>query len=94
MAARQSNAATASQPRPRIVEATKAALQLIDDWSALPEMERADFARAIAARAAWWRLSPADRLSVAREHFLRFMRAVLTAPAIDDENDDDDWPAS
>jgi hypothetical protein len=71
------------------MEMTRAAIRLVDDWTALPANKRVEFARAIAARAAWWRLSEQEQAAVQRRRYLRFRRAALTAPAdgVDDEDD-------
>lgn len=74
-------------------ELTRAAIRLAVDWQDLPGNERAMFAEAIAARAAWWRSSEEEQARMQRQRYLRFRKAALTAPASPAE-DDDDWPAT
>jgi hypothetical protein len=68
------------------------------DWSDLPENERDEFARAIAARASWWSKSAAERAAHERARYLRFIGKVTAPVGPDDagpENEDDeDWPAT
>jgi hypothetical protein len=72
------------------------AVALVRDWTALPEKERNDFARAIAARAAWWRKSDTQRATDERARYLRFIAAATISNKADDDeaDDDEDWPAT
>jgi hypothetical protein len=67
---------------------------LVWDWLDLPGNERDYYARAIAARAAWWRLSEKQQAQIQRGRYLRFRKAALTAPAGSVDDEDGDWPAT
>jgi hypothetical protein len=82
------------------VELTRAAIALALDWGALPENERADLARAVAARRAWWWKSSSSQAAAHRAPFERFRGARLlilwrpcgnggARPPADDDDDDD-----
>jgi regulator of protease activity HflC (stomatin/prohibitin superfamily) len=83
------------------VQLTRAAIRLALDWNALPENERAELARAVAMRAAWWRKSDAQQAAADRRTYETFAgtRSLImwrpcgnggTLPRLDDDAEDDD----
>jgi hypothetical protein len=62
------------------IEATRTDVAMLRDFHALPENERVEFARSIAAAARYWCKPAAHVGKEERARYKRFMKGALTAP--------------